>query len=214
MRRLLWDNPETMDLLKKELQKGSVILGEGDTVLGLLADVSAQGVAMLNAIKGRSKKPYLILVHDYKKALKLIQDEPKQSFQIEKLMNVCWPGPVTLIFKAKNTIPAFMKAIDGTIALRVPNHKGLLQLLAQFDGLFSTSANSSGKPVPSSINEIDESIMRSVSAIVLNGEHETSQSTSLPSTIIDCTGERLVVVRQGAFPIDTLIDMFGKDLFL
>lgn len=210
MRTLFWGKQETIDVLTKELRQGGVVLGEGDTVLGLLADLSEQGVMGLDHIKGRSKKPYLVLVHDYQKALNLIQIDGVKVFQIEKLMNICWPGPVTLIFKAKHDLADFMKAADGTIALRVPQHDGLLQLLASFDGLFSTSANSSGQPVPGTIDQVDESIMQAVACIVRNNEGNSSQSASIPSTIIDCTGERLVVVRQGAFDADALLEEFNS----
>jgi L-threonylcarbamoyladenylate synthase len=212
MRTLLWGNQETIDLLENELRHGNVVLGDGDTVLGLLADLSEQGLAQLDHIKNRSKKPYLVLVHDYKKALKFIQYDDSKLFQIEKLMNICWPGPVTIVFRAQKDLPDFIKAVDGTIALRVPKHNGLLQLLATFDGLFSTSANSSGEPVPSAIDQVSDSIMRSVACIVRNDGAESSQAAALPSTIIDCTGEKLVVIRQGAFPVDQLIREFNGAL--
>lgn len=210
MRTLSWGNPETIDLLVNTLHHGNVALAEGDTVLGLLADLSEQGFAQLDHIKNRSKKPYLVLVHDCKKALTFIEKAGLKVFQIEKLMNICWPGPVTLIFRAQKELPAFIKASDGTIALRVPKHDGLLQLLADFDGLFSTSANSSGEPVPSTIDQVNEDIMRSVACIVRNDADENPQTASLPSTIIDCTGDQLIVVRQGAFFADELIREFNS----
>jgi len=68
MKTLLWDNPETIRCIAQELHAGKVVLAEGDTVLGLLADVSEKGRAQLDHIKSRSQKPYLILVGDSKKA--------------------------------------------------------------------------------------------------------------------------------------------------
>jgi L-threonylcarbamoyladenylate synthase len=204
---LLWGDSKTIDCLEQQLRKGGVVLAEGDTVLGLLANVSQCGVEHLNQIKIREKKPYLILVHDYKKALNVVCVAEDRLLQIEKLMNNCWPGPVTLIFNAKHGLAPYMKAANGTIALRVPDHSGLLQLLERFDALFSTSANSSGAPVPSTIEQVDEAIVRSVACIVLNDAYEAPRS-SLPSTIIDCTGDTLIVVRQGAFSIDGLVGMF------
>lgn len=206
MRKLSWSNPETTDYLEKELHNGGVVLAEGDTVLGLLADVSEKGLAQLDHIKSRSKKPYLILVGDPKKALNFIEIDSKKVFQVEKLINICWPGPVTLIFKAKQGVCEQAKSENGNIALRVPDHVGLLQLLAKFDALFSTSANRSGEPVPSALEQIDKHIMDSVACVVTNDAHEMSESI-LPSTIIDCTQDKLVVVRQGAFDV-TQLKMF------
>ena len=207
MRTLSWGKRDTIDYVEKELHEGKVILAEGDTVLGLLADVSEKGVAQLNHIKSRSHKPYLILVENSKKVFDFIEIDKVKVFQIEKFMHKCWPGPVTLIFKAKEGVFPPAQTPEGTIAIRVPNHQGLLQLLSRFDALFSTSANSSGQPVPGSIEEVDTSILGAVACVVTNDDHSTAQS-ELPSTIIDCTGERPVVVRQGAFDASKLVDIF------
>lgn len=203
MKELLWGNPETIEHLKKELHNGSVILAEGDTVLGLLVDISEKGIAQLDSIKNRSKKPYLILVGDSKKVLKFIDKDTNKTLQIEKLMNSCWPGPVTLIFKAKQGVAHQAISADGTIALRVPDHAGLLKLLTDFDALFSTSANKSGQSVPMSIDQVDSDIMNAVACVVVNDVQNKFQST-MPSTIIDCTGQHLVLVREGAFDVECL----------
>jgi tRNA threonylcarbamoyl adenosine modification protein (Sua5/YciO/YrdC/YwlC family) len=205
MRTLFWSNSETIECVEKKLHGGGVVLAEGDTVLGLLADVSQKGRAQLDHIKNRSKKPYLILVGGSKKALSFIETDSYKPLQIEKLMQICWPGPVTLIFRAKAGVTLCSQSADGTIALRVPDHAGLLQLLSQFDGLFSTSANNAGAPVPSAIKEVDSAIISAVACVVMNDDSEKAQS-HLPSTIIDCTGEGLVVVRQGAFDASRLMD--------
>src|SRR5260221_9427494 len=205
MKTLFWDNQATIDYLQKELHKGGVVLAEGDTVLGLLADVSEKGRTQLDSIKSRSKKPYLILVATTQKALDFIEIDAKKLFQTEKLMDKCWPGPVTLIFKAKTDIAPYAQSADGTVALRVPDHAGLQQLLPHFDGLFSTSANNSGQPVPATVEAVDSSILDAVACVVMN-DNQKKTATTLPSTIIDCTGDGLVVVRQGAFDISKGLD--------
>jgi L-threonylcarbamoyladenylate synthase len=198
MKPLFWDNLATMQYVAKVLQEGNVVLAEGDTVLGLLADVSEQGRTQLDHIKSRSQKPYLILIGSPQKAFNFIEIAEDKIFQTEKLIKKCWPGPVTLIFKAKTDVPLYLKSADGTVALRVPDHAGLLQLLSHFNGLFSTSANNSGQPVPHSVDEVDQSILQAVACVVMNDAHKKTES-ALPSTIIDCTGDELIVVRQGAF---------------
>jgi tRNA threonylcarbamoyl adenosine modification protein (Sua5/YciO/YrdC/YwlC family) len=204
MKPLFWDNLETVDHVKKELREGKVVLAEGDTVLGLLADVSDKGREQLDHIKGRSKKPYLILVGTPQKAFDFIDVEREKVFQIEKIMEKCWPGPVTLIFKAKTEVASCSKSADGTVALRVPDHAGLLELLSHFDALFSTSANNAGEPVPARVQDVADSILQAVACVVMNDPQEKTEF-ALPSTIIDCTGDKLVVVRQGAFDINNLL---------
>jgi len=163
MELLLWGSPKTVNLLEKIVNGGDVVLSSGDTVLGLLAAVSLSGFAKLNTIKRRSGKAYLILAHDHKQALSLIQRDNKNKIHIENIMNTCWPGPVTLIFKAQRGVADYMKSPDGTIALRVPDHPGLLQLAQKCEKL-----------------------------------------GALPSTILDCTGDVIKIVRQGAFSLEKL----------
>ena len=213
MRTLLWSGQDTIDLLKKELRKGEVVLAQGDTVLGLLADISPHGVARLDYIKKRTKKPYLVLVGNRKKVVNLIKYDDKRLFQIEKLMDICWPGPVTLIFKANSKISSCIKSDDNTVAIRIPDHEPLLRLLEHFDGLFSTSANSTGEPVPCTIDGINSDIVSAINFVVLNNRENKDQSV-VPSTIIDCTGNQLIVVRKGSFAIERLVEVFGKELFL
>ena len=95
-----------------------------------------------------------------------------------------------------------MKSKQGRIALRVPDHAGLQKLLTHFTGLFSTSANISGNPIPRTINEVDERIVKQVSCAVIDKKEKPV--ALLSSTIIDCSGEPIVVVRKGAYPIDEL----------
>jgi len=207
MKELLWSSPITVDYLENQLHKGEVVLAEGDTVLGLLADISEKGYEQLDYIKNREKKPYLLIVGDYKKALNFIEIEPGKLFQFENLMKTCWPGPVTLIFKAKRDSAVQIKSSNGNIALRVPCHSGLLKLLTKFDALFSTSANISGQPVPYNVAQVDHHVLNAVACVVLNDVTE-KEGAYLPSTIIDCTGDKLMVVRQGAFEIALLKEFF------
>lgn len=203
MEPLCWGDKNTQKQLKNMLEKDKVILAEGDTVLGLLANIFESSYNALDRIKKRSQKPYLLLVKDKEKAFNFIEKEAIKVFQIEKLIDVCWPGPVTLIFKAKTTVPRGVKSAEGNVAMRIPDHDGLQELLTHFDALYSTSANTTGKEVPSTIAQVEKSILDSVESIVLNKNRSDSL---LPSTIIDCTQEKIKLVRQGAFPLEKLAD--------
>jgi L-threonylcarbamoyladenylate synthase len=205
MKRLSWSDPETITYIATQLHSGKIVLAEGDTVLGLLSDVSVQGVAQLNSIKKRFEKPYLVLAGTVQKVFAFIEIEPSRFFQIEKFINNCWPGPVTLIFKAKKGGFEPAQSPQGTIAIRVPQHAGLLQLLSHFQALFSTSANISGQPVPHTLEDVDSSIIDAVACVVMN-DFQEQNSSMVPSTIIDCTGEKPVVVRQGAFDARQLLE--------
>lgn len=203
MKPLFWGSQSTLEQVEKELKDGNVVLAGGDTVFGLLADVSEVGYAKLDCIKKRSKKPYLLLVANQEKAFRLIEKNKTKICQIEKLINICWPGPATLIFRAKASVPQGVKSPEGNVAIRIPDHAGLLQLLQHFDALYSTSANTSGKEVPGTLQDVEDDIMQAVACVVLN---ENQAESIVPSTIIDCTGERIKIIRNGAFPVEKLAE--------
>ncbi len=198
--RLYWHNESTIRALERSLQGGNVILGDSDTVLGLLASCTQQGFDKLNELKRRTDKPYLILIGSIDKVDHFA--DRVHAAPLEKLMQACWPGPLTLIVPARADCPAYLKSDDNTVALRVPHHEGLLRLLTKVNGLFSTSANISGQPIPNDIDHVDPSLLHSVDAIVLN--KNGTKKTVIPSTIIDATGDTLRVVREGAFSQDDI----------
>ena len=199
MKKLSWNDPKNIDLISKSLQTGNIGVGTSDTVIGFLAPLTDNGFAALNQIKGRQEKPYLILVKDIDKAKQFSDDfnNPK----INALVQRFWPGPLTIIVTARKDVPAYMQSKDGTIAIRVPDHKGLQRLLERFKGLFSTSANKAGEPIPSNINSIHSDILKKIDFIITD---DGRKEEKIPSTIIDCTQEPYIVVREGAIKKDQL----------
>ena len=179
----------------QSLQQEQVLVGISDTVFGLMAVPSLAGFNALNAIKGRGKKPYLLLVGSIEHALSYVDSSNKD--QIRALMQACWPGPVTLILPAKDSVPGYMKSVQGTVALRCPKHEGLQMLLKKIPALFSTSANLAGGPIPHKAQEIDPTIRAACPYIVLDAQEK--MGLVLPSTIIDCAAVPYKIVREGAF---------------
>ena len=197
MKELTWNDPKSIDLISKTLQKENIVVGSSDTVIGLLAPLTQKGFAQLNQIKERNQKPYLILVENLSKALKLSDDFKRPV--VRALAERFWPGPLTLIVQAKKGIPDYWGSPKGAIAIRVPAHEGLQQLLTHFDGLFSTSANKTSKPIPHSFEDLDPSISAQVAYLVEGPLYDT------PSTIVDVTQEPFTIVRQGAISQDELV---------
>ncbi|MFI5332663.1 MAG: L-threonylcarbamoyladenylate synthase [Candidatus Babeliales bacterium] len=204
--QLWWQDPATVSRMVKALQQGQVVVGTSDTVVGLLADATQEGFQALNQIKGRVDKPYVVLIASSDKLTHFVQT-PLTS-QVQKLIASCWPGPLTLVLPTKTGIGQFL-APSGSIALRVPKHEGLLALLPHFEGVYSTSANLSGHPVPATLDELDPGIREKV-AYVVGDKNEVS--TVVPSTIIDCTGEQLKVIREGAYSIAELEKMVSHTI--
>jgi len=204
---LFWTSSDDVFRIIQLLKKNKIILGTSDTVFGLLAPLTAKGFDSLNSIKGRYEKPYLVLIGDREK-VNLYAELPL-SRSVQSLINKCWPGPLTLILNAKKNCPPFLQSKHGTIGLRMPDHLGLLSVLHDFDGLFSTSANKAGEPVPSSIDNVDSDVIRQCAAIVLDRPGHGNSSEVCPSTILNCTSDEIKVVREGAYAINELEEIAG-----
>ncbi len=187
-----WQDPGAIETIKERITQGKVVAGSSDTVIGLFAADTEQGRDALDRIKKRSTMPYLLLVKDLETAKKF--SSVFQTGQIAELAHKFWPGPLTLIVPAKEDVPDYLKATSGGIALRVPDHENVQKLLAQFEALFSTSANLSGKPVPETIEALDPEIAKQVSLII----SDEKDASSVSSTILDCMGDTIQIIREGA----------------
>jgi L-threonylcarbamoyladenylate synthase len=197
---IFWNDQSSIQRLHDALKQDQIILASGDTVLGLWGNVTLASFYALNCIKQRNDKPYLITIDSLSKLSKFTDQPLTDSMQM--LMQTCWPGPVTLIFQARSDLPDWMTGQDRTIALRVPDHDGLQQLLTYFDGLFSTSANVAGQSVVNCIDQVDASIISKVSAICIDSGQECYSIS--PSTILDCSSGKIEIIRSGAYNIENL----------
>ena len=201
-----WHSPANMQALIQALGKHQVVITTTDTVPGLLGAATQESFDRLREVKqDRGEKPFLLLAADYTRALALIPKEA-QSPKLISLMKQCWPGPVTLVVPTSTILPGYMRSPHHTVAVRVPDHTGLQELLTHIPYLFSTSANSSGKPTPSTLEQIEPKIAQKVPFIV----SEQLTTTGLPSTIIDCTTiDCPRIIREGAYPITQLEVYYG-----
>lgn len=199
---LFWENPDSIAKLQQVLSENKLVVGSSDTVFGLLANTTQAGFASLNSVKERKDKPYIVLIGNIDKLKHFVAGE--LSLNILNLLNFCWPGPLTMIFRAKEDLPEYLVSQDNKIALRIPQHDGLLRLLENFDGLFSTSANLSGQRVPGFIENVDAGILDQVEEVVLDQYTSGYANTSQPSTILDCSTGQIKVIREGAYSIDSL----------
>ncbi len=198
-----WLGDVSIELFRAALQKDKLLVGASDTILGFLAAVTEKSKTFLDETKKRVDKPYIILIGSLEKLDFFV--DPQESARVRPLLAACWPGPLTVIFKAKKELPAFMKSLEGTIAIRVPDHAGLQKLLVHFPGLFSTSANISGRPVPTTVADFDPEILKRVTYVITEeGVGVESVQKKAPSTIIDCTGPEIKVIREGAYSIAQL----------
>ncbi|MBN1549119.1 L-threonylcarbamoyladenylate synthase [Candidatus Babeliales bacterium] len=201
---LHWNNVRDWQTVASLLKQDKVLVGASDTVIGLLAPVTKKGFERLNHIKQRSGKPYLILVDSPKQAYAFARPHLPRS--VQALIDRAWPGPVTLIIPAHDSLESFITSDLHAVAVRIPNHEGLRAVAKHFRGLFSTSANRAGDFVPTQIKDLNPEIVQEAAALI---DGPIGDAFKKPSTILDCSGSKIKVVRQGAYPIEELEKIAG-----
>jgi L-threonylcarbamoyladenylate synthase len=175
------------------LRQGGLVAFPTETVYGLAAD--ALNTAAVNKVfeaKGRpSDNPLIVHVAALGNAWQLASEISDKGL---KLAEKFWPGPLTLVVKRKPAVPDIVTAGLDTVAIRVPNHPLTLELLKEFKGgLVGPSANTSGKPSPTSAQHVLDDLNGKIDLILDAGP----TTIGLESTVIDVTVDPPVILRIG-----------------
>lgn len=187
---------EALQQIRAVLDGGGVVALPTDTIYGLAASVrDARAVARVYELKGREfSKPLPIVVRDLEQAAEMAARLPPG---FAELTAAFWPGPLTLIVPAAAILPPQLTANSGAVAMRQPGLPFLLRLLeACAYPLTATSANRSGEPECRTAAEVAAQFQGTagLDLIVDGGESPRAQ----PSTIVDLTGARPALIREGA----------------
>ena len=188
------------------LQKGGVLVYPTDTIYGLGGDPFQPAVVeRIYKIKGRDfRKPIHVLIGSLELLDQLVDGVPDEA---QKLMDVFWPGPLTIVFKAKASVQGRFLAPDRTIGARLPNHLFCQQLsLALGKPILSTSANLSSGANPLSLEDVPVEIRQAVDLLVDEGR--TQQSA--PSTLVKVSSHHLQLIREGAIPVERIEAVIGE----
>ena len=179
--------------------RGGLLVLPTDTVYGIGADAfSPEAVAALLAAKGRGRQmPPPVLVPDVRTLDGLATDV---SDDARALVAAFWPGGFTIILAAQPSLMWDLGETHGTVALRMPDHPAALALLRRTGPLAVSSANRTGHPAAMTAQEARDQLGDSVSLYLDGGRAPGGVS----STIVDATGPRPRVVRQGALTLDAL----------
>ncbi|MRS04403.1 threonylcarbamoyl-AMP synthase, partial [bacterium] len=166
---------------------------------GLGADpFQASGIIKLFEAKGRdSNKAIAILIGSVEQA-RLVTDH--MTDMAIRLCEAFWPGGLTVIVPRKNTLPELISNTDR-VGIRMPNHPVALELLRTFGPLATTSANLSGKPDAVSAKDVYDQLGNRVPLILDGGKCHGG----VPSTVIDCSGEEPVILREGPISRDQIL---------
>lgn len=188
-------NPKAIKTVVDCLNDGGVIIFPTDTVYALGCDMfKSRAVDRVARIKGvkKDKANFSFLCHD----LSHLSDFTKPlTNDVFKLMKSTLPGPFTFILEANNTVPKILHRKKKTVGIRVPDNEITRELIRQLGNpIMSTSIHDEDEVLeyttdPELIHEKFENLVD----IVVDGGYGDNE----PSTIIDCTGHEIEIVREG-----------------
>jgi L-threonylcarbamoyladenylate synthase len=185
------------------LHGGGIIAFPTDTAYGLAVDPSNDNaVDRLFQVKGRPEtKPILLLVDCLQMAESI--GEPVDIFY--EVAERFWPGPLTLILKARASLPVKVTAGTHTIGIRWPVAVFATTLIDRFGRpITATSANRSGMPAAVTPDEVRAQLDDAVDAVVDGG----TLATRMGSTVLDLTVDPPMVLREGPITFEMLNQFF------
>lgn len=203
-------SPEAPGHAAKVLIQGGIVAVPTDTVYGLAAAVDdAAAIARLYATKHRPEsKAIPVLLADAENVRLLAQELPPAAMQ---LAEAYWPGPLTLVVAARSDLAAGLTTINdqgvATVAMRVPNHEILRQILRRCGGAAAvTSANLSGNEPATNASMLLGSSLTGLDLIIDGGE----ATLGMPSTIVEIRDSRAILLREGAISGSAIRDFLAS----
>lgn len=191
---------------KEFLLKGDVVAVPTETVYGLAGNaLDKKAVLSIFEIKNRpSFDPLIVHTDSLEKVKTFVSDLPEKA---HKLAEQFWPGPLTLLLQKKSIVPDLVTSGLDTVAVRIPNHPLVLELLRTLEfPLAAPSANPFGYISPTSAAHVSAQLGDKIPYILDGGECEIG----IESTIVGFENEDVVIYRLGGLAIDEIERVVGK----
>jgi L-threonylcarbamoyladenylate synthase len=191
--------PGLLEVGGEVIARGGLVVLPTDTLYGVACDpFNPSAVDALFAAKQRGRDlPLPVLVHTWRQAIGLVDEVTDQA---QALIAAWWPGPLTLVLREAAGIGWDLGQARGTVAVRMPKQTFALALIQRTGPLAVSSANRSGQPSPREIPAIVEQLGDHVRVFFDAGPAADSPASS----IVDLTGERPRLLREGAIPAGEL----------
>lgn len=202
---LLKIHPETPSQRQIEkvvecLYDGGIIIYPTDTVYGLGCDIfKSKAIERIARIKGikPEKANFSFICHEMSQITDFTKPIDNNLF---KLIKRVLPGPYTFILDANNTVPKYIQSRKKTVGIRIPNHNIPLEIVRQLGHpIMTTSIHDEDDVIEYTTDpELIYEKYRDLVDIVIDGGF----GGNMASTILDCTGDDIEVVREGLGPVN------------
>lgn len=179
------------------LKNDGVISVPTDTVFGVCSRINSEiAYHKLIKLKNRSAEksfPVMCANEDQIRNIAVVNE------RAERLIKKFMPGPITLVLKKNKDLPDYVTNGKDTIAVRMATSKVIEELILKVESpVFMTSANKSGEPECTTLDEIEKACP------LLDGMMEGEVVYSQGSTIIDCTSDEIKILRVGPIPLEKI----------
>ena len=192
----------------QRIQQGGVVAIPTETVYGLAADASQPlSVKRIFTIKGRpADHPLIVHIGSVAQVHNWAEEIPDMFWPLAEKF---WPGPLTFILKKKAQVNTLITGGQDTIALRIPSHKKVLQLLVALKcGLAAPSANRFGHVSPTTPQHVIDEFGDDIDGVVDGGACEVG----IESTILDLSTKQPRILRPGQISQQQIEDFLGRPL--
>ena len=193
-----------LDIAADSIRRGELVVLPTDTVYGLGTDAfDPDAVGGLLTAKGRGRDmPVPVLVGSPRT---LDGIATRLSPAARALVEAFWPGGLTIVAAAQPSLQWDLGDTGGTVAVRMPLHPVAIELLQATGPMAVSSANISGRPPATTVDEAVDQLGESVSVYLDGGP----SGEPVPSAIVDVTGDRPRLLRAGAVAVEVLREVAG-----
>ena len=199
---------ENIEVAATVIREGGLVAVPTETVYGLAGNgLNEKTVQEIYEVKGRpAVKPLSLMVPDESAMERYCEDVPPQAHTLAKHF---WPGPLTIVLKAKPEIPSIVLAGGTTVGLRCPDHPLTLKLLKSCGlPLAAPSANPSGESSPKTADQVLNYFDGKIDAVIDGGPCGIGRE----STLIDLCLTPYKVLREAALSGETVAQALADDL--
>jgi L-threonylcarbamoyladenylate synthase len=196
----------SIEKAKSLLKQGQLVAIPTETVYGLAANALDKNavIEIFNAKQRPSFDPLIIHIGSISEVSRYASHIPANA---QKLMDIFWPGPLTVVLPKQEIIPDEVTSGLATVGIRMPSHPLALQLINQLDfPLAAPSANPFGYISPTTPQHVFDQLQSKIPMILDGGSCEVG----VESTIIGFEGELPVVYRLGGLTIEDIRNICGE----
>ena len=199
-------HPENPQLSKirhvvETIRNGGVVIYPTDTIYGMGCDIfNARAIERVSRLKGVKPEQLSFICYDLSQISEYVRQLGTPIF---KMMKKALPGPFTFILPSSSKVPKILNTNKKTVGIRIPDHD-IPRLIVKELGnpIITTSIHEEDEILEYATDPdwIYEKFSNQVDIII-----DAGYGNNIPSTVMDCTGDEVVVIREGMGKIEEFL---------